>query len=149
MFCPSLLCRGKVFPPWIWSPGLSRSRDCNWLPSCARICGSLPNRVLHLFGWLADSLGWKGSTTGQCRQVADRGFVFAVFGRSQSSQMLAADLFLPFCVLYYCWQGCRHTKADRNLCRWVTVKGSVSLCIMAGPGSPRCLQFSSVLYVVF
>jgi hypothetical protein len=32
---------------------------CDWLPSCARICGSFPNSVLCSPGGLVDSLGWK------------------------------------------------------------------------------------------
>jgi hypothetical protein len=76
-----------------------------------------------------------------------------VFGMSWSSQMLEDALFLWFSVLHYCWQGCRPTKAERELHRWVAVDtyygSSVSTHIMAGPNTLRCLQVSAVLCIVF
>jgi hypothetical protein len=62
-----------------------------------------------------------------------------VFGGSQSSQILAS-LFLQFSALHYCWQGCRHSKAERDLLRWQAIRGSVSTHIMVDPGIPRCFQ---------
>jgi hypothetical protein len=58
--------------------------------------------VLCSPGGLADSLFENGSTTGQHRQVADRGFVSDVFGGSRSSHMVAAVFFLWLSALHYC-----------------------------------------------
>jgi hypothetical protein len=88
-------------------------RGCTRIPSCARVWGSLPNSVLHSPGRLAECLGWKQI----CYRAAQAGvrqvLCLHVFGESQSSQMLAV-LFLCFSVLHYCWQGCRHTTAERG-----------------------------------
>jgi hypothetical protein len=89
-----------------------------------------------------------GSTTGQSRQAAERGFVSACFGGPGLPRCLQ-QLFLWFSALHYCWQGCRYTKAERDLYRQVIVRGSVSAHIMADTGTPRCLQVSAVLCIVF
>jgi hypothetical protein len=56
-----------------------------------------------------------------------------VLGRS--SQMHAA-LFLQFFALCCCWQGCRHSKAEKDLCSHSTVRGSVFRDIIVGQVLP-------------
>jgi hypothetical protein len=125
--------RQKGNIPLVYLANSFVQRRCNQFPSCV---SSLPNSVLCLPGGLADSLG--------CKQISfmavqinsrQRFLCLLVFGRSWSSQMLVASLFLRFSGLCYCWQACR-----RDLCRRVAVVGSMSAYIMAGPGTPRCLQ---------
>jgi hypothetical protein len=101
-------------------------------------------QVSSFFTWLKkDQL--QGSASRQQTEV----LCLLVFGRSQSFQMLTAALFLQFSVLCYCWCDCSHTKVERKLHRQVAVGVSVSSCIMAGPGTLRCLQVSAILCVLF
>jgi hypothetical protein len=72
----------------------------------------------RLAGGLMIHLVENRSATGQCRQVAHRGLVLLVFGRSLSPRMLAAALFVQLYALCYCWRGCRHMKA-RKICTGV------------------------------
>jgi formate hydrogenlyase subunit 3/multisubunit Na+/H+ antiporter MnhD subunit len=99
--------------------------------------------------WWVSSCAWLKTVQlqGSAGRWQTEALCLLVFGRCQSSLMLAV-MFLWFSVLCYCWQGCRHTKAERNLHRWAAVRGSVSTSIIVGPGTSRCLQVCAVLCIV-
>jgi hypothetical protein len=65
--------RGEIFLPFGHK---FCSEECNQLPSCTRIWGSLPNSVLCSLGGLADSLCWEW-TSYRAAQAGSRDFVSA------------------------------------------------------------------------
>jgi hypothetical protein len=98
----------------------------------------LPLKQCVVLTWQVSRFAWLKMDQLQSRWQREV-LCLLVFGGSWSSQMLAAALFLQFSALHYCWRGCRHTKEERDVCRWVAVRGSVSTHIVVGPGIPRCL----------
>jgi hypothetical protein len=124
-------------------------KGCIQLPSCARICGSLPSSVLHSPGRLTDLFGWEWISYRAVQAGSRQRFCVHLCLVRPVSLMLAATLFLWFSALHYWWWGYRHTKTEIDLQRQVAVRGSVSAPIMVGPGTPRCLQISVILCVVF
>jgi hypothetical protein len=85
-----------------------------------------------------------GSATGQRRQAVDWGFVSICVWQSWSSQMP-----IKCSALCYCWWGCRHTKAERNLHRHLAVGDSGSTHTLVCPCTSRCLRVSAVLCFMF
>jgi hypothetical protein len=132
---PSPRQRGNI--PSMYLATSSVPRGCIQLPSCARICESLPNSVLHSLGRLADSLGWKFISYRAAQAGSRQSFCVCLClvgpGLSRCLQQLS------FCGSLHCiivWEVVETLKW-RDLCRQVAVRGSVSVCILVGPGTPR------------
>jgi hypothetical protein len=92
------------------------------------------------------------SGTAQRKQAANRGFMstyiwFVLVFPDACSGSLSGER--ENNALHYFWEGCRHIKAETDLRRWAAVKVSVSTLIMAGPVTPRCLQISAILSILF
>jgi hypothetical protein len=75
---------------------------CRWLPSCARACDSLQNRLCVALIWRVCRCAWLKMAQLQSNRGRQQTEVLCpcIFGVSRSSQMLA-DLFVWFSALHF------------------------------------------------
>jgi hypothetical protein len=122
--------------------------ECNWLPSCARIWGSIPNSVFCSPGGLAVFLGWKWISCRAAQAGSRQRFCVCLCLVAQSSQLLTQALFLQVSALRYSWQDYRQVKAER----WGQESSSRRFFVhmyYGGTSIPRCLQVSAIPCILF